>query len=44
MFEPIKARLGAELARLDALTRDLTTAVETRQLSITKENHGPSAR
>lgn len=39
-----RARLGAELARLDALTRDLTTAVETRQLSITKENHGPSAR
>lgn len=37
-----RARLVAELAGLDALTHDLTSAVESRQLSITKENHGPS--
>lgn len=37
-----RARLVAELASLDALTHDLTSAVESRQLSITKENHGPS--
>jgi hypothetical protein len=37
-----RARLVAELTRLDALTHDLTSAVESRQLSITKENHGPS--
>lgn len=36
-----RARLVAELAALDALTHDLTTAVESRQLRITKENHGP---
>ncbi len=35
-----RARLEAELAALDTLTADLTTAVESRQLSITKENHG----
>lgn len=37
-----RARLVAELAGLDALTHDLTIAVESRQLRITKENHGPS--
>lgn len=37
-----RARLEAELAALDTLTADLTTAVESRQLSITKENHGAS--
>ncbi|HRA76677.1 MAG TPA: hypothetical protein PLE12_10625 [Propionicimonas sp.] len=37
-----RARLVAELAALDALTHDLTTAVESRQLRITKENHGPN--
>ncbi len=35
-----RARLEAELVALDTLTADLTTAVESRQLSITKENHG----
>ncbi|MBA3020928.1 hypothetical protein [Propionicimonas sp.] len=38
-----RARLVAELAGLDALTTDLTTAVESRQLSISKENHGPTS-
>jgi hypothetical protein len=38
-----RARLEAELAALDTLTTDLTTAVESRQLSITKENHGPTS-
>lgn len=43
-----RARLVAELAALDALTVDLTAAVESRQLSITKpsnteENHGPTS-
>lgn len=38
-----RARLVAELAGLDALTTDLTTAVESRRLSITKENHGPTS-
>ncbi len=38
-----RARLVAELAALDALSTDLTTAVESRQLSITKENHGPTS-
>jgi hypothetical protein len=37
-----RARLSAELAGLDALTADLTTAVEHRQLTIAEENHGPS--
>lgn len=37
-----RARLVAELASLDTLTDDLTTAVESRQLRITKENHGPT--
>jgi len=37
-----RARLVAELAALDTLTADLTTAVESRQLRITKENHGPT--
>lgn len=37
-----RARLVAELAALDTLTADLTTAVESRQLSLTKENHGPT--
>lgn len=36
-----RARLVADLAALDGLTHDLTTAVESRQLRITKENHGP---
>ncbi len=35
-----RATLVADLAGLDALTHDLTDAVESRQLSITKENHG----
>jgi len=38
-----RARLVAELTALDALRTDLTTAVESRQLSITKENHGPTS-
>lgn len=43
-----RARLVAELAALDALAVDLTAAVESRQLSITKpsnteENHGPTS-
>ncbi|MGC3993499.1 MAG: hypothetical protein QM779_05130 [Propionicimonas sp.] len=38
-----RAGLLADLAALDALTNDLTAAVESRQLSITKENHGASA-
>lgn len=37
-----RARLVADLAALDALTANLTTAVESRQLRITKENHGPN--
>jgi hypothetical protein len=37
-----RARLVADLAAVDTLTRDLTTAVESRQLRITKENHGPT--
>lgn len=35
-----RARLEAELAAVDALSTDLTTAVELRQLTLTKENHG----
>ncbi len=35
-----RATLVAELAALDALTHDLTDAVESRQLRLTKENHG----
>ncbi len=38
-----RARLLADLAALDALTHDLTDAVESRQLSITKENHGATS-
>lgn len=38
-----RARLVAELAALDALTNDLTQAVESRQLSIIKEKHGPTS-
>ena len=48
-----QARLAAELAAVGALAADLTTAVESRRLSITKitntkisntkENHGPSS-
>lgn len=41
-LEQRRARLVANLAAVDALTRDLTTAVESRQLRITKENHGPT--
>lgn len=37
-----RARLVADLAALDTLTNRLTTAVESRQLRITKENHGPT--
>lgn len=39
----VRARLVEELARLDALATDLTTAVESRQLSITKERHGTTS-
>lgn len=38
-----RAELVAELAALDALAHDLTDAVESRQLSITKENHGATS-
>ncbi len=38
-----RVRLLAELAALDALSTDLITAVESRQLSISKENHGPTS-
>lgn len=37
-----RARLAQQLAGLDALAADLITAVETRQLHLTKENHGPT--
>lgn len=39
----VRARLVEELARLDALATNLTTAVESRQLSITKERHGTTS-
>ncbi len=35
-----RARLETELAAVDALTTDLTNAVEHRHLTVTKENHG----
>lgn len=38
-----RARLVAELGALDALTLDLTTAVESRRLSLTKETHGSTS-
>lgn len=38
-----RARLVAELAALDALAHDLTDAVESRQLRLTKENHGATS-
>ena len=38
-----RARLAAELAALDTLTHDLTDAVESGQLSLTKENHGATS-
>lgn len=37
-----RTRLVAELATLDDLTQQLTLAVESRRLRITKENHGPT--